>query len=131
MDRTKSLNKVLKHLQTRSPDVVATALISDDGLTIASALPTEFDDTRVGGMSATLLSLGTRAAFELSRGDVTEVIVRGEGGYAVLVKADRGVLLLVVANEDAKLGMIFFDMREAISTIKHILWHTDSIVSRA
>jgi predicted regulator of Ras-like GTPase activity (Roadblock/LC7/MglB family) len=127
MDRTKSLNKVLKHLQTRSPDVVATALISEDGLTIASALPHEFDDTRVGGMSATLLSLGTRAAFELSRGEVTEVIVRGEGGYAVLVKADQGVLLLVVANEDAKLGMIFFDMREAISAIKQILWHTNAV----
>jgi predicted regulator of Ras-like GTPase activity (Roadblock/LC7/MglB family) len=56
-----------------------------------------------------------------------EVIVRGEGGYAVLVKADRGVLLLVVANEDAKLGMIFFDMREAISAIKHILWHTNTV----
>jgi predicted regulator of Ras-like GTPase activity (Roadblock/LC7/MglB family) len=121
MDRTTSLNKVLKYLQNRSPDVVAAALISDDGLTIASALPQEFDDTRVGGMSATLLSLGTRAAFELQRGDVKEVVVRGEGGYAVLVKADRGVLLLVVANEEAKLGLIFFDMREAITTIKQIL----------
>ncbi len=126
MDRTTSLNKVLKYLQTRSPDVVATALISEDGLTIASALPPEFDDTRIGGMSAAILSLGTRASFELQRGDVTEVIVRGEGGYAVMVKADRGVLLLVVANEDAKLGMIFFDMREAISTIKQILWHTNT-----
>ena len=121
MDRTTNLNKVLKSLQTRSPDVEATALISDDGLMIASALPQELDDTRVGGMSATLLSLGTRAAHELKRGEVQEVIVRGESGYAVMVKAGRGVLLLVVANEDAKLGMIFFDMREAISAIKQIL----------
>ena len=129
MDRTASLNKVLKYLQTRSPDVVAAALISDDGLPIATALPTEFDDTRVGGMSATLLSLGTRAALELQRGEVMEVIVRGEDGYAVMVKADRGVLLLVVANEEAKLGMIFFDMREAISAIKQILWHSNKVAT--
>ncbi len=121
MDRTKHLDKVLKYLQNRSPDVIAAALISDDGLTIASALPQGLDDTRVGGMSATLLSLGTRASQELHRGSVQEVIVRGEGGYAVLVKAVRGVLLLVVANEDAKLGMIYFDMREAIGAIKQIL----------
>ena len=72
-------------------------------------------------MSATLLSLGTRAAKELKRGDVQEVIVRGDGGYAVMLDAGRGVLLLVVANENAKLGMIFFDMREAIDDIKRIL----------
>ena len=96
---------------------------------IASALPPEFDDTRVGGMSATILSLGTRASAELQRGEVNEVIVRGEEGYAVMVKADRGVLLLVVANEDAKLGMIFFDMREAISAIKEILWHSNKVAT--
>ncbi len=121
MNRTESLLKVLKTLQNGAPDVEAAALITEDGLIIASALPQDLDDTRVGGMSATLLSLGTRAAKELRRGDVQEVIVRGGGGYAVMQEVGRGVLLLVVANENAKLGMIFFDMREAISAIKGIL----------
>jgi predicted regulator of Ras-like GTPase activity (Roadblock/LC7/MglB family) len=47
--------------------------------------------------------------------------VRGEQGYAVMISAGRGVLLLVLANETSKLGLIFFDMREAIKGIKHIL----------
>jgi predicted regulator of Ras-like GTPase activity (Roadblock/LC7/MglB family) len=121
MNRTEGLNKLLKSLQTGSPDVEAAALISEDGLMIASALPQELDDTRVAGMSATLLSLGTRAAAELHRGEVQEVIVRGEQGYVVMIDAGRGVLLLVVANEKAKLGLIFFDMRETINGIKRIL----------
>lgn len=121
VDRTESLNKVLKSLLTGSPDVEASALITEDGLMVASALPQDLDETRVAGMSATLLSLGTRAAAELRRGEVQEVIVRGEEGYAVMIAAGRGVLLLVVANEHAKLGLIFFDMRQAISAIKRIL----------
>lgn len=121
MYRTESLNKVLKSIQTGSPDVEASALITEDGLMIASALPQDLDETRVAGMSATLLSLGTRAAAELGRGEIEEVIVRGEQGYAVMITAGRGVLLLVVANENAKLGLIFFDMREAINAIKRIL----------
>jgi predicted regulator of Ras-like GTPase activity (Roadblock/LC7/MglB family) len=116
-----NLNKVLRHLQSGSPDVEASALISDDGLMIASALPTEIDETRVAGMSATLLSLGVRAATELGRGGVNEVIVRGERGYVVMLSAGRGVLLLTLASENAKLGLIFFDMREAIGQIAHIL----------
>jgi predicted regulator of Ras-like GTPase activity (Roadblock/LC7/MglB family)/type II secretory pathway predicted ATPase ExeA len=121
VDRTENLNRVLKNLQNGSPDVEACALITDDGLMVASALPHDLDEIRVAGMSSTLLSLGTRAAAELRRGEVREVIVRGEQGYAVMIGAGRGVSLLVVANERAKLGLIFFDMTEAISAIKRIL----------
>jgi predicted regulator of Ras-like GTPase activity (Roadblock/LC7/MglB family) len=120
-NRVDNLNSVLKRLQSGSPDVEASALISDDGLMIASVLPGDIDESRVGGMSATLLSLGIRAATELGRGNVDEVIVRGEKGYAVMLSAGRGVLLLTLANENAKLGLIFFDMREAIHEIKQIL----------
>ena len=121
MSRVEELNKVLKRLQAGSPDVEAAALISEDGLMIAGALPQDLEETRVAGMSATLLSLGTRASTELRRGEIEEVIVRGEHGYAVMLNAGRGVLLLVIANENAKLGLIFFDMREAIGGIKRIL----------
>lgn len=121
MNRTDSLNKVLRSLQSGSPDVEASALISEDGLMIASALRQDLDETRVAGMTATLLNLGTRAAVELGRGEVLEVVVRGDQGYAVMVSAGRGTLLLVVANENAKLGLIFFDMRETVRSIQRIL----------
>lgn len=121
MARFDSLNKVLSTLQSSSPGVEASALISSDGLMIASALSQDFDETRVAGMTATLLNLGSRAATELKRGEVSEVIVRGEQGYAVMISAGRGALLLVLAKEATPLGLIFFDMREAIKSIKTIL----------
>lgn len=121
MSRLDQLNSTLRHLQTESPGVEASALISEDGLMIASALSAELDETRVAGMTATLLNLGTRAAVELKRGFVQEVIVRGDEGYAVMINAGRGALLLALANETSKLGLIFFDMREAIGRIKTIL----------
>jgi len=121
MSRLDSLNKILRHLQSESPGVEASALISEDGLMLASSLPQDLEETRVAGMTATLLNLGTRAATELRRGEVQEVIVRGDLGYAVMISAGRGALLLVLANETAKLGLIFFDMREAIKAVKNIL----------
>lgn len=121
MSRLDQLNKILKNLQNESPGVEASALISEDGLMIASVLPQDLDETRVAGMTATLLNLGTRAAVELRRGDVQEVIVRGDHGYSVMISAGRGALLLVLTNENSKLGLIFFDMREAIKAIRTIL----------
>jgi uncharacterized protein len=121
MNRAERLNKELKALQNESPDVEAVALISEDGLVVASALPQDLDEIRVGGMSATLLSLGTRSSAELRRGKVEEIIVRGEQGYTVMLNAGQGTLLLVVANQNAKLGLILFDMRESIEKIVDIL----------
>jgi predicted regulator of Ras-like GTPase activity (Roadblock/LC7/MglB family) len=121
MSRLDEINKVLRKLQSDSPGVEASALISEDGLMIASALTPAFEETRVAGMTATLLNLGTRAAVELGRGEVKEVIIRGDNGYAVMINAGRGALLLALANETSKLGLIFFDMHEAIRSLKKVL----------
>lgn len=121
MSRLDEMNKILRKMQSDSPGVEASALISEDGLMIASALTPDLDDTRVAGMTATLLNLGTRAALELERGDVDEVIIRGENGYAVMINAGRGILLLAISNGTSKLGLIFFDMHEAIRNLQKIL----------
>jgi len=121
MSRADELNRVLQRLQYDSPGVEASALISEDGLMIASVLSSGMDEARVAGMTATLLNLGSRAAVELSRGGLREVIVRGEHGYIVLVNAIRGALLLAVTNERAKLGITLFDMREAVRALSKVL----------
>lgn len=121
MSRVENLNRILRSLQSSSPDVEACALISEDGLMIASALPQHVDETRVAGMTATLSSLGTRAANELERGDVQEVLVRGGDGYAVMMNAGSGTLLLSLASKQAKLGLIFLDMRRAIDDVRRVL----------
>ena len=123
MNRLDELNRILRKLQIDSPGIETSALISEDGLMIARAesMNMSMEETRVAGMAATLLNLGTRAAMELSRGAVQEVIVRGENGYAVVLSAGRGTLLLAVTNEASKLGLIFFDMREAIRALQKVL----------
>jgi predicted regulator of Ras-like GTPase activity (Roadblock/LC7/MglB family) len=119
--RTEELNKTLRGLQTGTPDIEASALISEDGLMIASALPQHYEEIRIAGMSSTLLSLGLRAATELERGSVEQVLIRGQRGYVVMVAAAPGTMLLVLTTHDAKLGLIFLDMSRAVEAIKKIL----------
>jgi predicted regulator of Ras-like GTPase activity (Roadblock/LC7/MglB family) len=121
MSRLDEINRVLRKLQSDSFGVEACALISEDGLMIASVLSADMEETRVAGMTATLLSLGGRAAMELGRSHLQEVIIRGESGYAVLVSAGRGALLLALTNENSKLGLTFFDMREAVRSLQKVL----------
>lgn len=119
--RIDNLNALLRNLVQGTPDVEACALLSDDGLMIASYLPQNADETRVAGMTATLASLGTRAANELERGSVEQVMIRGKEGYAVMQNAPSDTLLLVLATRSAKLGLVFLDMRNTVDDIKKYL----------
>jgi predicted regulator of Ras-like GTPase activity (Roadblock/LC7/MglB family) len=119
--RLEEINRILQKLQKDSAGIEASALISEDGLIIASFLTAEMDETRVAGMAATLQNLGARAATELARGNVREIIVRGEIGYAVMINAGRGALLLALSDESGKLGLIFFDMLEAVKALQQTL----------
>lgn len=121
MTRVEQLNHVLRALQSGSPDLEATALISEDGLVIASALPQHIQEMRVAGMAATLLSLGERSASELARGSLQQVLIRGDEGYVVMTRAGSGTLLLALTTREAKLGLVFYDMERAASEIRRIL----------
>ncbi len=121
MSRTDTLQQVLRSLQTESPDIEASALISEDGLMIASALPQHIEETRIAGMSATLHSLGSRATNELSLDKLQQVLIRGSDGYAVMVTASEGTLLLCLTTKNAKLGLIFLDMGRAVDEITKVL----------
>jgi uncharacterized protein len=121
MSRVDDLNRVLRALLSGTPEIEAAAVISEDGLVIASALPQHIEELRVAGMSATLLSLGTRAATELGRGGLEQVLIRGAKGYVVMVNAAPGTLLLVLTTAEAKLGLVFLDMKRAAAEVTKIL----------
>ena len=121
MSRVEDLNRVLRALLSGTPEIEAAAVISEDGLVISSALPQHIEELRIAGMSATLLSLGTRAATELGRGGLEQVLIRGAKGYVVMINAAPGTLLLVLTTAEAKLGLIFLDMRRAAAEVTKIL----------
>jgi len=111
----------LRELQASSPDIEASAIVSVDGLTIASALPQEVEEDRVSAMSAAMLSLGERIATELGRGSLQQVYIRGENGYVVLMSVGEDAVLTALAREQAKLGLIFLDMRRATEDLRKLI----------
>ncbi|MCD4737669.1 MAG: roadblock/LC7 domain-containing protein [Anaerolineae bacterium] len=111
----------LRDLQSSSPDIEAAAIVSVDGLPIASSLPQGVEEDRVSAMSAAMLSLGERIASELGRGMLDEVYVRGEKGYVILRAIGEEAVLTVLARQQAKLGLLFLDMRRAAEEFSVIL----------
>ncbi|MRR29715.1 hypothetical protein EG834_05195 [bacterium] len=111
----------LRQLQASSPDIEASAIVSVDGLTIASALPQGVEEDRVSAMSAAMLSLGERIAGELGRGSLAQVYIKGENGYVVLMSIGEDAVLTALARQQAKLGLIFLDMRRATEDLSRLI----------
>jgi predicted regulator of Ras-like GTPase activity (Roadblock/LC7/MglB family) len=119
--RTEVLVRRLRDLQASTPDVEASAIVSVDGLTIASALPSDVEEDRVSAMSAAMLSLGERIAGELGRGSLDQVYIRGKQGFVILMAIGEHAVLTVLAREQAKLGLLFLDMRRAAEDLTELL----------
>lgn len=119
--REERLADALNRLMAESQEVQAAALVSLDGFTMASALPEGMHEDRVGAMSAAILGLGERAAAELGRGQLSQVFIEGDGGYVMLIAAGNRAVLTCLADAEAKLGLVLYDMRAAATEIASIL----------
>jgi len=119
--REERLASTLDRLMMDSPDIQAAALVSMDGFTMASAMPEGMQEDRVGAMSAAILGLGERAAAELGRGHLTQVFIEGGEGYVVLIAAGSRAVLTTLAQPDAKLGLVLYDMKATADLIADIL----------
>ena len=114
--RTEQMVNRLRMMQAASPDIEASAVVSTDGLIIASALPGDVEEDRVSAMSAAMLSLGERISAELGRGSLEQVYIKGGEGFVILSSIGSDAVLTALARKNAKLGLIFLEMKRAART---------------
>lgn len=107
----------LRSMQAAAPDIEASAVVSVDGLIMASALQQGVEEDRVSAMSAAMLSLGERISTELGRAGLEQVYIKGDAGSIVLTSIGDEAVLTAMARQEAKLGMIFLEMRRAAEDI--------------
>jgi uncharacterized protein len=120
-NRSQQLDRAIANLLAQAPDIEAAAVVSFDGLPMASALPVTMDEDRVAAMSAALLSLGERAAEGLGRGGLNQVYIEGDTGTVFLVSADDEAVLVAVGTKGAKVGMMLYEVRRAAEAVADAL----------
>lgn len=119
--RQAQILEVLREMKQENPDFTALAVVTPDGLPMASLLPEDIEEDRVAAISATLSSLAERASNELKMGKLEQTYAKGENGYILVTSIKDVATLLAVTNNKAKLGMVMFNMKEGIQKIEKIL----------
>ncbi len=112
-NRAEQMVERLQNMQASAPEIEASAIVSVDGLIMASALQQGVEEDRVSAMSAAMLSLGERISSELGRAGLEQVYIKGNAGSIILTSVGEEAVLTALARQDAKLGLIFLEMRRA------------------
>lgn len=111
---------LLRTLQTRVDCVRSAAIVSFDGLMLACVLDKAGSGDRFGAMCASLLALSSRAAKEVDRGELRQVILDGEFGPMLLTRAGKAGVLAIAADPTPNLGRLILEARTTASALAEL-----------
>lgn len=115
--REDEIKTILLNLNASQDCIEASALVSTDGLIIASALAPGLDEDRLGALASAVLSLGDHTAAALACGAMEQVMISGPDRHLLIVQAGPEAVLSTIAGPGVKLGPLLLDASHAASII--------------
>jgi predicted regulator of Ras-like GTPase activity (Roadblock/LC7/MglB family) len=119
--RSERISEVLRGLTRGTPEIIGATLVSSDGFIVASVLPNEVDEDMIGGMAASLLSVSERIAVDLLESQMEQTYIRALKGFIVLNACGPEAMLVLLVTRDAKLGLIFLELKRTVAELIRVL----------
>lgn len=101
--------------------VDSSAVVTRDGLLIASDISDTVDAETFAAMTATMVGAAETAMNEVGAGIPDRVIVESKKSKIISIGAGEKALLIVMTESDASLGLILLKMRETSEKIVNVL----------
>jgi predicted regulator of Ras-like GTPase activity (Roadblock/LC7/MglB family) len=116
------LNWLLDTMVERVAQVQNAAVLSSDGLRIAASRGLEREQSdHLSAVAASFQSLARGAGESFGGGPVRQVIVEMESAFLFVTAAGDGACLAVLADADADLGVIAYEMAMLVTRVgKHL-----------
>ncbi|MBN1800329.1 MAG: roadblock/LC7 domain-containing protein [Candidatus Lokiarchaeota archaeon] len=112
-----ALTDCLKKLVSNNADVIGAAIVSLEGMPIASTFSKDIDDALLGAMMAAVQSFAERSVRQLSRGALKSVLIEANEGNILISKAENGTILCVLTKPEPSLGMILLNVQSTCNEV--------------
>ena len=99
-------------------DIDGSAIVTRDGLLIASDLPRDLDAETFAAMSATMIGAAETAVGELKKGTISRVIAEGKETKLITEGAGPSAVLVSMVNPEANLGLVLVEMGKSSEKIE-------------
>ena len=116
-----SVNQHLRTLRTSTPEIIGAVVVNMDGFVVSSVIPSEVDDELIGGMAAAVIGVGERIAADLMRAQMEQVYIRSPKGYVIINAINEQSALILLVTRDAKLGLIFLELRRVVEELTRVI----------
>jgi uncharacterized protein len=118
---TGNLDRVLADLRALSGDIDSCGVLSEDGELLSSVHGEGVNRERVTAMLTALANRAERVARENGKEHASQVRIKAEGGYVLLVRLEGGGTLAATTGPDARVGLVLYDMRNARDQVERAL----------
>ncbi|MGQ9719778.1 MAG: roadblock/LC7 domain-containing protein [Candidatus Jordarchaeum sp.] len=103
------------------------AVITRDGVRLASSASTSVDADMLSAASAAMISTGEMAAMQLSYGSLSDIIIRGDNGHILLTRAGPNHMLVAASKDTTQLGLNLGVLRRYASQISGMIGVTPEV----
>jgi predicted regulator of Ras-like GTPase activity (Roadblock/LC7/MglB family) len=112
------LDWLLEDLVTRGAHVQNAVILSREGLTVgASATLSREDSDHLSALAAGLQSLANGGAALFGTGQVRQTVIEMDRGFLFVTAAGEGSCLAVLADAEADVGLVAYDMARMVKQV--------------
>ncbi len=99
----KDLQSLMQRIE-QSTGLEALAVVTREGIRLACAVSGDVDSDIFSAATATLVNVGEETLRQLSQGTLTEVIIRGNKGFTIIMRGSPETLLVGASRDQIRLG---------------------------
>ncbi|MHA2363723.1 MAG: roadblock/LC7 domain-containing protein [Candidatus Hodarchaeales archaeon] len=121
-NRILQISNLLDDSKSRITEIEGLLLVTRDGLPIAATeLSETTDEDRMSAMTAASLNLAERVVLELAKGELKEMIIKGDNGLVIIIQAGEEAVLTATTATDAKLGLLLLELKRTAKAVTKLL----------
>ena len=110
----------LRRLRTRMPQLTGALAAGVDGLVVAHDCP-GVDPEGLAALTAAELGVAVRVSDATGKGELRELLVRGDDGYVATYAAGRSAVLTLLAEDRVNVGRLHLEGRRAAARIGEVV----------
>ena len=120
-DPMKAIMEVLREAQINVPELQGVAIISTDGLPMASSIDAKISEGELAALASSMLAIGANAIENLKKGGLDSLYVKAERGFILLRHSGPLAVVVFITKEEARLGPLMLELKRTADKFEKLL----------
>ncbi len=120
-DPMEAIMQILREAEQGVDGIRGVAVVSTDGLPMASAVDAKIGEAELAALASSMLSIGSTAIDNLKKGELDSIYVKCDKGYILLRYSGPLAVVLFITEENARLGPLLLELKRTAQRLEKML----------